>query len=118
MHRGSTLVIEVPNNDSIGFARLGPAWPWSDVPRHLNFFTEKSLQKMLNSCGLSVKVLMHTGYTRQFSAEWITSQDDIARRIGKKQNGEIFSWYLLLTSFVASKRKKYDSIRIHARLPE
>src|SRR5262249_11638886 len=40
---GGLLVIETPNNDARGLGRAGVLWPWLDVPRHLNFFTSRSL---------------------------------------------------------------------------
>lgn len=116
LSRDGTLVIEVPNNKALGFERLGPGWPWSDIPRHLSFFTLESLTGLLERCGLQVKKVMHTGFTRQFSPDWLKTQDLIAERIGTAKHGDHFAWTLLLSSVFAGKARKYDSLRVHAHL--
>lgn len=99
-----TLVIEVPNNAALGFRWFQGKWPWTDIPRHLSFFAEKSLQRLLSSQGLRISKTIYTGFTRQFSPEW-------RQQIGSVRSG----WPLLLRSVVAQDRSKYDSIRIHAK---
>ena len=110
------LVIEVPNNDALGFLWFGPSWPWSDIPRHLNFFTLLSLERMLNSAGFEIQNKFYTGFVRQFSPEWMQTQDLIRERIGVGKSGTRLAWPLLFSTIFASKGRKYDSIRIHARL--
>jgi SAM-dependent methyltransferase len=92
------LVIEVPNNAAQGFRKFGPKWPWTDIPRHLSFFTERSLCKMLRGAGLEVETVYYVGYARQFLPEWLP------------RNG----WSDLLITAFASRRSKYDSVRVHA----
>ena len=58
-----TLVIETPNGDAKGFQLYGPEWPWTDVPRTQNFFTEKSLRKLLAMNGFAVTQVIYLGYT-------------------------------------------------------
>jgi SAM-dependent methyltransferase len=95
---GGRLVIEVPNNAAHGFRTFGPDWPWTDIPRHLNFFTEKSLTKMLRSAGLHVETVYYVGYARQFLPEWLPRN----------------SWFDLLATAFSSRSRKYDSVRVHA----
>jgi SAM-dependent methyltransferase len=111
-----TLVIEVPNNSAVGFSRFGAAWPWTDIPRHLNFFTERSLRLMLQKTGFSVTNVNYVGYTRQFLLEWIRSQEDIWIQIGTGPPPDFKSaaWLLLLRTAFASRSAKYDSVRVHA----
>ena len=87
------VVIEVPNNAALGF---GPEWPWTDIPRHLSFFTETSLIKLLSKHELKVFNVYYRGYYRQIA---------LTR-----------SWRLLARTACASRSGKYDSIRVHARL--
>jgi len=51
------IVIEVPNNAARGFSRFKAAWPWTDIPRHLNFFTEISLGAALAKQDVSVNAV-------------------------------------------------------------
>lgn len=99
-----TLVIEVPNNAAMGFRWFGPRWPWTDIPRHLSFFTDRSLSLLLEQHGLKIIKTIYTGYTRQFLPNW---RCDI--------RSSLSGWPLLASSAFSSPRSKYDSIRIHAR---
>jgi len=112
---GGTAVIEVPNSTASGFQMYGPGWYFADIPRHLQFFTEKSFRNALASTGLRVQRVIYTGYTRQFSAEWLDAQKVIRERIGRGAGASAGNiWRLLATTTFARPAKKYDSIRIHS----
>jgi SAM-dependent methyltransferase len=91
------FIVEVPNNAAKGFWTYKENWPWSDIPRHLNFFTEKSLRSLLENCGFTIERADYAGYCRQFSPEWPSSLSLLVR-----------------TAFTAPAQK-YDSIRLTAR---
>lgn len=112
-----TLVIEIPNSAAAGFATFKELWPWSDVPRHLNFFTWRSLTKLIEESGLSISKVQYTGYARQFMASWVSTQNLIwnATRDGPSPNFDVAAWSLLLRTFLSAPAHKYDSIRVHAR---
>lgn len=113
---GGTAIIEVPNNAAVGFQMYGPGWLFADIPRHLQFFTETSLRKALRSAGLHVTQVLHTGYTRQFSPEWLAAQKQIRVNFKLEQEG-LWSgnvWGLLAKTAFARASRKYDSIRVHA----
>jgi SAM-dependent methyltransferase len=90
------FIMEVPNHAATGFWTYKGEWPWSDIPRHLNFFTEKSLRKLLMACGFTIEKTNYTGYCRQFLPGWP------------------WSFLLLATTAFAKPSKKYDSIRFTA----
>jgi len=114
-----TLVIEVPNSQALGFAMFGALWPWSDIPRHLNFFTESSLRALLSKHGLIVSSIKYVGYTRQFSAGWISKQNKIQAVLNNsKTNFDRAAWLLLLRSMFARAAQRYDSVRVHARFDD
>jgi SAM-dependent methyltransferase len=113
---GGTAIIEVPNNAARGLQMYGPGWFFADIPRHLQFFTENSLRKAVGFAGMQVVRVIYTGYTRQFSAEWLAAQRTIRMRTGLESSA---AWVgsidrLLATTAFARPAKKYDSIRIHA----
>jgi SAM-dependent methyltransferase len=51
---GGTLVVAVPNFDSLQARVFGSSWFHLDVPRHLFHFTPFALTKLLRGCGLQV----------------------------------------------------------------
>ena len=111
-----TLLIEVPNNRATGFSRFGAVWPWSDIPRHLNFFTERSLRTALLKSGFGIERVLYVGYSRQFQSEWLRTEEKIWSHVGcgESPNFEWEAWKLLLRTAFASDRKKYNSVRVHA----
>jgi 2-polyprenyl-3-methyl-5-hydroxy-6-metoxy-1,4-benzoquinol methylase len=113
---GGTAILEVPNNASIGFQMFGPTWFFADIPRHLQFFTEKSLRKAISRAGLRVTKAIYTGYTRQFSPEWLAAQEQIRTNalLDHKRQGCGNAWSLLAQTAFALPSRKYDSIRVHA----
>jgi hypothetical protein len=74
----------VPNNASLGFSMYGPAWPMTDLPRHLSFFTDGSLRAILAVVGFEVERVCYTGYCRQFVAAWIECESQIWEVIDKR----------------------------------
>jgi hypothetical protein len=81
-----TLIVEVPNFAARGFRIYRAEWPWTDISRHLTFFTEKSLRLIPEVSGFSVKNVQYLGYTRQFSPAWRTAQATIRQIIGSDEN--------------------------------
>jgi SAM-dependent methyltransferase len=118
LKQNGVLIVEVPNNGALGFTTFKELWPWTDVPRHIHYFTEHSLRKLLEDEGFKVSQIRFVGYTRQFRSEWIADQYRIWEQVGdktkKQPNFKLLAWRLLAQTFWASKNRKYDSIRIHA----
>ena len=110
--------VETPNNACLGARRAGAAWRWLDVPRHLNFFTPDSLQKVCTDAGLRIVAVEFTGYTRQFRPEWIAEEAEIARRLNGRAPGPCKQMCntanLLTATAFASPPAKYDSVRVIA----
>jgi 2-polyprenyl-3-methyl-5-hydroxy-6-metoxy-1,4-benzoquinol methylase len=110
------IFVEVPNQGSEGAAAAGSAWFNLDVPRHLNFFTRKSLEKLCAQAGLRVSEVQYHGYTRQFDNRWIESQQRIARAFGRGAVApKLGAWTLLARTLLAPADTKYDSVRFALR---
>lgn len=116
------LVIEVPNNECLGLQVSQITWNWLDVPRHLNFFSTKSLIQCCESVGLRILATEYAGFCRQFSASWLRAEqrtwDSLARagyasRLPPRYSS-LRSWMRLLRAAVLRSRFKYDSVRIIA----
>ena len=118
--------IETPNNAAFGLKVAGTAWPWLDVPRHLNFFTQKSLDAVVRMVGLEPEGVEYLGYCRQFGAHWRRDTQEIFSFLRRHRDprtsrwrkyDEVWSWGLLAITLLAPPERKYDSIRIVARRP-
>lgn len=121
---GGKLVIEVPNNSSLGLSFSGRAWFHLDVPRHLNFFTKYSLHKICEHVGLKILSTEFYGYCRQFNTKYISREKKIAEILSSmecnkeelplKKNSSLKNWLLLLRTALAGNEQKYDSVRVIA----
>jgi SAM-dependent methyltransferase len=114
--KGGRLIVEVPNNAAFGFWHYRQSWPWSDVPRHLHFFTRESLKMLLQRCGFEVDRTIYVGFCRQYQPGWINEQNRIAELLSVPPASAVRAWAMLLRSTFASKARKYDSLRVHAKL--
>jgi SAM-dependent methyltransferase/predicted RNA-binding Zn-ribbon protein involved in translation (DUF1610 family) len=112
------MVVEVPNCAATGFWQFGAHWPWTDVPRHIHFFTRNSLTKLLASTGFQVTEARYTGFTRQFQPPWIDALNKIQQELRSADDLDASfrrqGWGFLLKTAWASPDAKYDSIRVHA----
>jgi SAM-dependent methyltransferase len=113
---GGIAVIEVPNNASKGFAKFRTNWPWSDIPRHINFFTERSLSALLRIYGFEISGIRYVGYFRQFTPGWIETQKKIWAEVGTGSRPKfgLAAWLLLAETAFARSSQKYDSVRVMA----
>lgn len=116
------LVIETPNNQAQGFKLYEASWPWSDIPRHLNFFTPTSLKRLLEKHGFEVVSEKYAGYYRQFTNSWLETEEQIWRSFAgrlssrrTKPNFKLRAWKLLLKTVLSPSAEKYDSVRLIAR---
>ena len=117
---GGQFIVETPNCGALGFCRYLEAWPWTDVPRHLNFFTTASLQTLCRKHGFNVLDTSYRGYCRQFFNDWLQEeariwhafhpQEPVASMPGFSRR----AWRFLFDTFLAPPEKKYDSVRVMA----
>lgn len=119
---GGLLVVEVPNQRCLGFDRLAYTWAFFDVPRHLSFFTARSLRQAVEHAGFVVEKEEMRGFTRQYLPEWIEEEqrihdalaaagvDGLPRRASKAA-----AWIQLARALGARTERRYDSVRVIAR---
>jgi len=77
LKEGGVFVIETPNCQALGFRTYQGEWPWSDIPRHLNFFTPDSLSSLLKQHGFRVYDVKYRGFCRQFTNAWPQEEEKI-----------------------------------------
>jgi SAM-dependent methyltransferase len=119
---GGKLFCELPNNESYTAQQSGVSWEHLDIPRHLNFFNEKSLTVAFKIAGLRIFKTYFSGYCRYYSDAYIATEQRIydnlptaARGLaGTKRNSNARAWALLAKSALARPRRKYDTLGIIA----
>jgi 2-polyprenyl-3-methyl-5-hydroxy-6-metoxy-1,4-benzoquinol methylase len=118
------LLCEVPNSASAGLRRSGAAWAMLDVPRHLHFFTQRSLRGFCEQVGLRVESVYYAHYSRQFSNAWVATERMLrdallggAAGVGAPPpaNSKLRAWTLLGATLLARDEIKYDSVGVIAR---
>lgn len=122
---GGVFLVETPNNGCSGARAAGTHWRWLDVPRHVNFFTVRSLAAVCERAGLEIVGVDYNGYTRQFGGEWIAEEREIRKRLAalddaeatpsSPPNSRLRAAALLARTAFARDELKYDSIRVAAR---
>ena len=120
------LICEVPNSAAAGLRQSGAAWAMLDVPRHLHFFTRRSLNAFCEQVGLRVESVYYAHYCRQFSNAWVATErmfwDALVELAGGRlrarppANSKLRAWKLLGSTALAKDELKYDSVGVIARL--
>jgi 2-polyprenyl-3-methyl-5-hydroxy-6-metoxy-1,4-benzoquinol methylase len=115
------LIVETPNNACVAFKAYQAAWPFSDIPRHLNFFTPDTLKNTLKNNDFDVQETKYHGFYRQVCNTWLDEEADIWQALAqhsadyaKRPNFKLRAWKLLLKSMLKTNAKKYDSVRLIA----
>lgn len=111
---GGSLVIEVPNIDSIGFMMFGRYWNNLDVPRHLYHFSPSVLRREAMSCGFEFDRVVHSGTP-------ITLRYSLNRLLATIGLGELGRWVsaiLIPLSFLGQRVGRGDRFRIRFYVPE
>ena len=106
-----SLLVEVPNNEASGLVQAGVLWPWLDVPRHLQFFTECSLAAIYRKVGLVPAGTAWTGYTTQFLPDRCANERQIRQVFGAKSTLRA-KWRLLARTAWSLPNHKYESVRM------
>jgi 2-polyprenyl-3-methyl-5-hydroxy-6-metoxy-1,4-benzoquinol methylase len=126
LKHGGTFLCEVPNNEAAALDSVGCSWEMLDVPRHLHFFTARSLCLAAAQAGLRVGDVSFAYYARQFRNDWINTERRLWRNMmsvaptpspAPALNSRKRAWQLLLSTMLAAKERKYDSVGLTATRP-
>jgi SAM-dependent methyltransferase len=117
---GGKLFCEVPNNESMIAEQSKLSWEHLDIPRHINFFSEKTLRKLMAAAGLTTSRTYFGGYTRYFGESYIATEQRIHDRLAaigtnsSTRNSPALAWKLLTKTALAPAVRKYDSVGLVA----
>lgn len=119
---GSRFYCEVPNCAALHFRTYEEISEMLDVPRHVHFFTPKSLRRLMEGAGLEIVAEVHHGHTRHFLPDWRAWENQVHRRLrdsGGARHTPPRSFArdlgLLARSAFAGPDRKYDCIGLFAR---
>lgn len=123
VRRGGTLVLETPNSACLGFRQSGPAWYHTDAGRHIWYFSETSLGRLMREAGLEVTGSYYAGYTRQFGNYWIASEQEVWDKLygdgaaphPRPRPSEAAAWGLLWRTLLGGQQRAYDTVGVIAR---
>lgn len=121
IRESGVLYCEVPNCSCLHFTKFNQISEMLDVPRHLNFFTKRSIEQLCAKVGLSIRDWKYSGFNRHHDPSWRAWENSIHDSI--LESGQVptvpkhsfmASVLLLVQSMFAAPEKKYDSIAIVA----
>jgi SAM-dependent methyltransferase len=98
---GGTILVAVPNIDSLAFRLFGHAWMGLDMPRHLTHFTPPTLRSMLECADfrvISLEMVRHSSWLRG-SAKLAARRHGTRRWqrwLGGKAPSRLVTWYSYL----------------------
>lgn len=119
---GGGFYCEVPNCAALHFQTYSEISEMLDVPRHVHFFTPRSLGRLMEQAGFEVVAEVHHGHTRHFSPGWRAWERKVhkrlrdhggARRTPSRSLGRDLA--LIARSAFAAPEQKYDCIGMFAR---
>ena len=64
LKENGSLIIKTPNANAFESKLLGPDWISLEIPRHLHFFTDNTINKILNQSGFEIKKIMYPTHDR------------------------------------------------------
>lgn len=110
---GGTLLVAVPNIDSLPFHWFGPNWYGLDLPRHLTHFSPATLRLMVEAAGFRCDRLRMVRHS-----DWMRSSAKRACRTG--QASRFQRWLRIkpasrLATWYTSLRGKADCMLLTAR---
>ena len=121
---GGYLVIEVPNCGSFEFQTRGPAWFHFDVGRHLNYFTQRSLEKLINQQAVDIVQHYYREYVDHFipstlaieTSLWDQAHEECpGNLVGIRRPSRLENWLSLARSVALTPERKYRCVGIVAR---
>ena len=119
---GGLFICEVPNCGAVYFRDYDQISEMLDVPRHLAFFTRRSLAVVFERAGLEIEAWYFNGFTRHHSPGWRAWENGIHTRLMARglrprsaRHSLARSLWTLARSAAARPERKYDCIGLVAR---
>lgn len=105
--KDGTLVIGVPNTNSLARKIYGKNWYQFDIPRHVINYSERNLSFILNKNGFKIKNIRYNSRPSQFSVSLMYLLNIKSRTMEK-----LFSTIFLPLTWVVNSLKTGDQIEV------
>lgn len=90
---GATLLVEVPNHDSLTRRLHGAAWAGYHTPRHTAVYTPRTLAAMLERAGWRVSRQLRHGTLDPYVLWWLGRQERLGHSLEGSLEGR-FAWFM------------------------
>lgn len=74
-HKGTKLIVEVPNFDSFTRRKFGKHWSGYHTPRHTALYSPTNMALMLDNCGWRVETLLTHGTLHPYTLHWMSKME-------------------------------------------
>jgi 2-polyprenyl-3-methyl-5-hydroxy-6-metoxy-1,4-benzoquinol methylase len=107
LKKNGTLIIGVPNTNSLAKIIYGKNWYQFDIPRHVINYSEKNLSFILNKNGFKVKNIRYNSRPSQFSVSLMYLLNIKSRTMEK-----LFNIIFLPLTWIVNSLKTGDQIEV------
>jgi len=99
----TTLVIEIPNFDSMSRKKFGKNWAGWHTPRHISLFSPNNITLLLEKSGWKVKQLLTYGTMDPYLLYWMSKMEKKGIKWDKNMEEEFWKFLFGMALFMPKK---------------
>jgi 2-polyprenyl-3-methyl-5-hydroxy-6-metoxy-1,4-benzoquinol methylase len=105
----TTLVIEIPNFDSMSRRKYGENWAGWHTPRHISLFSPNNIELLLQKGGWKVSEINTYGTMDPYLLYWMSEMEQKGITWDKNMEDEFWEFMLGMVQFIPKKWRKSRS---------
>jgi len=105
----TTLIIEIPNFDSLSREKYGENWAGWHTPRHISLFSPNNIELLLNKSGWKVSKILTYGTMDPYLLFWMSEMEQKGIQWDKNMEDEFLSFMVGMVQFMPKKWKQKKS---------
>ena len=105
----TTLVIEIPNFDSLSRKKYGKNWAGWHTPRHLSLFSPKNIELLLKKSGWKVSKIFTYGTMNPYLLYWMSEMEKKGVQWDKNMEKEFTQFVIGMIKFLPKKLQEKTS---------
>ena len=99
----TTLIIEIPNFDSIGRKKYNENWAGWHTPRHTSLFSPDNIKLLLDKSGWNVSQLLTYGTLNPYLLFWMSEIEQKGIQWNKNMENEFWDFVIGMLKFIPTK---------------
>tara|TARA_B100001059_G_scaffold69089_2_gene66112 strand:+ start:1386 stop:2366 length:981 start_codon:yes stop_codon:yes gene_type:complete len=107
--QSTTLVIEIPNFDSLSRKKYGKNWAGWHTPRHLSLFSPKNIELLLKKSGWKVSKILTYGSMNPYLLYWMSEMEKKEIQWDKNMEDEFIKFVIGMIKFFPTKLQEKTS---------